>query len=613
MASPHATGVAALVRSYQPGLGNALVQVVMEASADDIGEPGFDMGTGHGRVNAYEALLLAGLAAARAELVAEVAVDTVTAAPGSPVAVSARVENIGSVDAAAVQLQIADGDPAMGGQVLYTWTVPLIPPGGAYQGTLTLALPSAGERNVFLVADPQQQIPEVSEENNRASAPVNVMSYQHVESVIADDEGLTPVGLFVEQRSPSISGNLVVWSDNRHSLVLNDGITDIYLLDVASGVETRITSAPSAKSDPCISGNRIVWIDRRNGYNDIYMYDLSTGLETQITSDTYSRAKPKVHGDWIVWSDRRNGNSDVFAYNVSGGGPEIQITTDPAEQSMPVVYGNRVVWCDTRSGSNDLYSYTLPSGPESPIVSGDGIRFGPDIHEDTVVWSEGYLNSLRDMDIGIHLLDLAQPPAVQLTSSPGAGDFYPSVSAADVAWTRGLLRPDVFVMDLATGYSSRLTTSGTATFSAVDTSEERAVWEEYRQMAWENEMLPRYDYNIYMAQRDAFPAAPLNLVAANGGTGTINLNWNDNTEGDLAGYRVYRRLSTQAPFTLVATTTLSAFQDTGLTDGIRYYYRVCAVDAAAGESAFSNEASAVPKTLTGGSPIFRKPIPNQQP
>ncbi|NNE47168.1 MAG: S8 family serine peptidase, partial [Rhodothermales bacterium] len=58
-ASPFVAGVAALVRSVAPALTNDEVRAVLQLSAVDMGDPGWDADTGHGRVNAYRALLLA--------------------------------------------------------------------------------------------------------------------------------------------------------------------------------------------------------------------------------------------------------------------------------------------------------------------------------------------------------------------------------------------------------------------------------------------------------------------------------------------------------------------------------------------------------------------------
>ncbi len=56
MAAPFAAGVAALVRSRFPTLSAAQVKQRIEASAQDLGEPGWDAKFGHGRIDALRAV-----------------------------------------------------------------------------------------------------------------------------------------------------------------------------------------------------------------------------------------------------------------------------------------------------------------------------------------------------------------------------------------------------------------------------------------------------------------------------------------------------------------------------------------------------------------------------
>lgn len=57
--APITAGVAALVFSVNPGLSGGQVQDVLKQTADDLGGAGYDTSYGHGRVNAYRAVLAA--------------------------------------------------------------------------------------------------------------------------------------------------------------------------------------------------------------------------------------------------------------------------------------------------------------------------------------------------------------------------------------------------------------------------------------------------------------------------------------------------------------------------------------------------------------------------
>ncbi len=97
------------------------------------------------------------------------------------------------------------------------------------------------------------------------------------------------------------------------------------------------------------------------------------------------------------------------------------------------------------------------------------------------------------------------------------------------------------------------------------------------------------------------PTAPTGLVAT-GGNAVVNLDWNDNTDTDLAGYNVHRSTTTGGPYTKLNASLLaaSAYSDTTVTNGTTYYYVVTAVDISNNESANSNQASATPSGGGGG-------------
>ena len=97
-------------------------------------------------------------------------------------------------------------------------------------------------------------------------------------------------GLDSAVQSPQLYGNLVVWSKvffDRANLV---AYPDVYLLDIATGEEERLTE--NGKSfTPVVSGNYVAWQYRSTPegvYGQIELYDLVTHTLTRITN-----AKPR--------------------------------------------------------------------------------------------------------------------------------------------------------------------------------------------------------------------------------------------------------------------------------------------------------------------------------
>jgi len=92
------------------------------------------------------------------------------------------------------------------------------------------------------------------------------------------------------------------------------------------------------------------------------------------------------------------------------------------------------------------------------------------------------------------------------------------------------------------------------------------------------------------------PSAPLNL-AAMGGEGYVVLTWEeplDDGGSSIIGYRIYRGTSSGNEVLLTSVGNVTTYNDTGVTNGQRYYYRVSAVNGV-GEGELSEEVSALPQ------------------
>jgi fibronectin type 3 domain-containing protein len=108
------------------------------------------------------------------------------------------------------------------------------------------------------------------------------------------------------------------------------------------------------------------------------------------------------------------------------------------------------------------------------------------------------------------------------------------------------------------------------------------------------------------AERSATPinAPPANPTGLSGvpANGQVALDWADNTEPDLAGYRVYRGTTSGGPYTQLTPSLLSqsAYTDTTATNGVTYYYVVRAFDSAGNSSGNSNQVTATPLAIDPG-------------
>lgn len=159
------------------------------------------------------------------------------------------------------------------------------------------------------------------------------------------------------ETDPDISGNLIAYHYTYSST------NDIYVHDLQTGSNLVIPSG-SNKFSPSISGNIVVWEDDRNGVTnlDIYSYDISSGKEMQITNVVGMEQQPDISGNSIVWKDTRNGNDDIYIYNIKTN-KEFQITGHTTSQREPRVIENQkvvsIVWEDQRNNNWDIYKVSL--------------------------------------------------------------------------------------------------------------------------------------------------------------------------------------------------------------------------------------------------------------
>ncbi len=73
--------------------------------------------------------------------------------------------------------------------------------------------------------------------------------------------------------------------------------------------------------------------------------------------------------------------------------------------------------------------------------------------------------------------------------------------------------------------------------------------------------------------------------------GSVTLEWDANTEADLAGYRIYYGTSSRQYSAQIDVGLKTQFEVSGLDDGQKYYFAVTAYDQSGNESGYSDEVS----------------------
>ena len=232
-----------------------------------------------------------------------------------------------------------------------------------------------------------------------------------------------------DQYGPAVSGQRVVWEDRRDNTQ-----SDIYGWDFGLPGEMVVNVPGSDQNTPSISGSRVVWVDRRNDVaGDIYSYDFAPpGTNFIVCDASDSQTDPAIDGDLVVWADHRGAAWDVYGRDLSKPlDPEFVIAAAVSTESSPpsdlAVSGTMVIW----KVASGVYGCDLAVTPYAPfLITDNGI--GPAISGDVVVFGRYAAGTGWDIwrvDLGTHteypVCQAAgdqEDPAVAATSSSGWTD-----------------------------------------------------------------------------------------------------------------------------------------------------------------------------------------------
>ncbi len=221
---------------------------------------------------------------------------------------------------------------------------------------------------------------------------------------------------------PSISGNIIVWQDRRSE---ND--YDIYGYDLSTDTEFVICDDPSNQYYPFIFGNKVVWHDTRNGDADIFYYNLDTGQTTAVCTASGHQMRPKVYQNYIVWQDARSSDYDIYCHDLDSG--NTFVVCDAAEdQQNPAIFGDIIVWQDKRTGENNIRGYKISGSTEFVICDDTGQQIEPEIYNNIVVW-EHEISIYRN----IYYIEIVEPTSFDITK-PNGGEMLLAGSNLEITW-----------------------------------------------------------------------------------------------------------------------------------------------------------------------------------
>ena len=252
-----------------------------------------------------------------------------------------------------------------------------------------------------------------------------------------------------------------VYGDN--AVGINDG-GELGLMNIRTGEARQLTDDGYYKWGPVLSATHVAWIAKGEDIQlpsddggskntaDVFVMDLLTGEQRRITDVAAYRSHLRMSGFRLVWQDNRNelrerlGRYDIYAYDLRSD-REIPVAVAPGNQRHPAIHGDIVVWSDNRDSPEigtraagchnlpdrrcDIYSYNLATGEETLLAQTGNNNGSPSIHGNLVVWQQ-YLEAGGSL---IVLLDLSTGEQRDIGSG-GRSETRPLVSENHVVWAR---------------------------------------------------------------------------------------------------------------------------------------------------------------------------------
>ncbi|MFA6339165.1 MAG: hypothetical protein WCW87_03860 [Candidatus Paceibacterota bacterium] len=258
--------------------------------------------------------------------------------------------------------------------------------------------------------------------------------------------------LVTSRSNPSISGNRIVWQDNR------SGNADIYLYDLVSKNEQRLTAGEYQEIQPSISGNNVVYLrrqpDQNNSGHDIslvYLFDLAAKSDRPLTPESKFQSQPAISGNYVVYIETKNGERTLYLYNLSTNTKE-SIATSKNISKLQIA-GNFIVWIDVEGSFWKVYTYDIQKHVTQKVTNHTIEQINPAVSDTGKVIFAGRRSGGTE-DWHIFLYDIVSETEQYITGNSGSQPTDLAISSNFVSWSQS---GEVFLYNLNSKTETQLT------------------------------------------------------------------------------------------------------------------------------------------------------------
>jgi TolB protein len=166
------------------------------------------------------------------------------------------------------------------------------------------------------------------------------------------------------ERDPSYAGDFTGIAFARKTSSTN---WTIWKMNVNGTTPLAVSSGVGNDTQPAYSpdGQWILFRSDRDGDGEIYVVNVSSGVETRLTVDGADDGKPAWNNDGsaILWVSNRSGDYEIYTAAFTAGAPPVvglptNLTNNAANDIMPDVStdGSQIAFASDRSGAFEVYT-----------------------------------------------------------------------------------------------------------------------------------------------------------------------------------------------------------------------------------------------------------------
>lgn len=139
------------------------------------------------------------------------------------------------------------------------------------------------------------------------------------------------------------------------------------------GVSTNTPAASPNALVPVALEGRVVYASERDGNFDIYLRDLATGDETRLTQNPGVDVAPAASpdGQWIAFASDRDGDFDIYVIDVEGKQTSRRLTNNSVDDTTPAwsTDSQSIIFASDTAGDGVTSLYRIPlEGGDAELV-----------------------------------------------------------------------------------------------------------------------------------------------------------------------------------------------------------------------------------------------------